>query len=96
VSNARLLVVTSAPASSEATQTLEAACTGGKIAMGAGARILGASTDTPPAGVMVVDYPVGVSGTPGNIWKAEAMEFQAVEENWRVELRVTCADAADE
>ncbi len=90
-----MLVVASAPASSDASQTLEATCTGGRVAMGAGARILGASTDIAPAGVMVVDYPVGVSGTPGNIWKAEAMEFQAVDENWRIELRVTCADAAD-
>ena len=89
MSNARLLVVASAPASSDASQTLEATCTGGRVAMGAGARILGASTDIAPAGVMVVDYPVGVSGTP------EAMEFQAVDENWRIELRVTCADAAD-
>ncbi len=90
-----MLVVTSTPASSKESQTLEATCTGGRVAMGAGARILGASTEIGPAGVMVVDYPVGVSGTPGNIWKAEAIELQAVNEKWRIELRVTCADAAD-
>ena len=90
-----MLVVTSAQASRGASQTLEARCTGGRVAMGAGARILGESPEIGPVRVMVVDYPVGVSGTPGNIWKAEAIELQAVNQDWRIELRVTCADAAD-
>lgn len=58
---------------------------------------MGAVTDEAPAGVVVVaDYPVGVSDTPTPFWKAEAMELQEVVENWRLSVRVVCADAADE
>lgn len=67
------------------------------MAIGGGARILGGTTDEAPAGVVVVaSYPVGVSGTPQAIWKAEAMELVATEDDWRIEVRAVCADAADE
>ncbi len=67
------------------------------MAIGGGARILGETTDDAPAGVVVVaSYPVGVSGTPQAIWKAEAMELQPTEDSWRLQVIAVCADAADE
>ena len=58
---------------------------------------MGGTTDDAPAGVVVVaSYPVGVSGTPQAIWKAEAMELVEVADDWRLEVRTVCADAADQ
>ena len=84
-------------AASDETATHEVTCTGGRVAIGGGARILGGATDDAPAGVVVVaSYPVGVSGTPQAIWKAEAMELVATDAEWRLEVRAVCADAADQ
>ncbi len=58
---------------------------------------MGGVTEDAPVGVVVVSsYPVGLSGTPQAIWKADAMELVEVADDWRLEVRVVCADAADE
>ena len=58
---------------------------------------MGGLTDDAPAGVAILgSYPVGLSGTPQGIWKADAIELADVADDWRVEVRVVCADAADE
>ena len=75
-------------------KTVEARCTGGKVVVGGGARILGATTDNAPAGVVIVaSYPVGLNDTPSPIWKATAMELQVVDADWRLSTHVVCADA---
>ena len=64
VSGAEIRIQTSNPSSSDKTLTVR--CDGGKIAIGGGARVLGAAglgdTDIPAGVAIVASYPNGVTG----------------------------------
>ena len=80
-------------------KSLVAECGGGKVAIGGGARILGAAgsrEDEIPTNVAIVaSYPLGVSGEKSPRWGAIAKNLGSVTEAWRLSVHVVCATAAD-
>ena len=97
MSGAEIVVQTSSPNSSD--KTLTVSCDGGKIAIGGGARVLGAvgSSDAEvPAGIAIVaSYPNGVTGEKSPSWTATAKEVSAVSADWRLSVHVVCVITAD-
>jgi hypothetical protein len=80
-------------------KALTARCTDGKVVVGGGARILGATTSSVgsiPTGVAIVaSFPTALTGEPTAEWMAIAKEIVPVSEDWRLSVNVVCARAAD-
>ncbi len=92
------IVIAESP-SDNTDKTLVAECMDGKVAIGGGARILGATgsrDDDIPSGVAIVaSYPLGVQGEKSPRWQAIAKNLGTVTEAWRLSVYVVCARAAD-
>ena len=97
MSGAEILVVESVSNSDD--KSLVAECTGGKVAIGGGARILGAAgsreDEIPTSVAIVASYPLGVSGEKSPRWGAIAKNIGTQTEDWRLSVHVVCAVAAD-
>jgi hypothetical protein len=95
VSDAQVLVETSAANSVD--KEVTARCPDGKIAIGGGARVLGATTpsasDIPEGVALVATFPVGGTGAPTAEWTAIAKEIAGgVLTDWRLSVSVVCAN----
>ena len=93
MNDAEVLVRTSEADSED--KELTARCPDGKLAIGGGAQVLGATTSSLadiPAGVAIVaTHPLGGTGSPTPEWKAAAKEIVAVTADWRLSVNVVCA-----
>ena len=97
MSGAEIIVQSTSADSSDKTLTVR--CDGGKIAIGGGARVLGATSssdaDAPTGVAIVASYPNGTTGEKAPSWTAAAKEVTAVSVDWRLSVYAVCVIATD-